>query len=408
LENTQRLLEFLGNPHRKFPSVHIAGTNGKGSTASMIAAILTAAGYKTGLYTSPHLVRFTERIRVNGKEISERQVVQYTRTMREMIERTKATFFEATTAIAFKYFADENVDIAVVETGLGGRLDATNVLHPVLTIITSVGFDHTEILGRRLESIAREKAGIIKRNVPCIVGNVPSPVRKIFKAVAARRHGQVDFVPDWTRINVHCASIHGTTFDIHSPSFAYKNLSCSLAGKFQENNIALALEAISLLKDVGFEQLHQRFVRAGLSQVQQYTGLRGRLECVSTQPLVIADVAHNPDAMRTLMDSLRSLKIHRVVAVFGVMRDKDLTGIASELRRLSRVCIAVAPRTTRAAEPEYIARVFHSLQSRCIVGSTVAEGVSLAYQEAYNQEPILVTGSHYVVGEFVEKFTHGT
>lgn len=408
LKNIQRLLTFLGDPHEEFPSVHIAGTNGKGSTASMIAAILTAAGYKTGLYTSPHLVRFTERIRINGKEVSERQVAQYARNMRGMIEKTKATFFEATTAIAFQFFCDEKVDVAVVETGLGGRLDATNVLHPVLTIITSIGFDHTEMLGRHLENIAHEKAGIIKKNVPCLVGDVPSSVRTIFKTVAGRHTAQLRFVSDKTHINVRRYSIGGTTFDIHSPNFDYKNLSCSLAGKFQESNITLTLEAIAFLKDLGFKQLQEQYVRAGLSQVQKYTGLRGRLEIVSTQPLVIADVAHNPDAMRNLMDSLRTLKIHRFVTVFGVMRDKDIAGIVTELKRLSRICIAVAPRTTRAAEPADIARVFHGLRSRCIVGNTVPEGVSLARHEAYSQEPILVTGSHYVVGELLEKYKQGT
>lgn len=402
LKNIEELLDFLGNPHTRLHAVHIAGTNGKGSTASMIAAVMTASGYKTGLYTSPHLVRFTERIRINGSEISEEDIVRYIRSMRQVIEKTNATFFEVTTAIAFHYFADNKVDIAVVETGLGGRLDATNVLRPLLTIITSVGLDHTEILGGTIEDIAREKAGIIKTDVPCLVGAVDSHVRQILESAARRRNSILYIVRDHTEIIERTYSVYGTTYDVSTSDLRCANLRCSLPGKFQKTNCALAIAAASFLRRMGFPMINESKIREGFARVQKYSGLRGRLEVISTSPFVIADVAHNPDAMKNLVDSLLRFNIHRVVAVFGIMADKDIVAVVGELRRLTRVCIAVIPHTKRAAEPKAIAQVFHAFGSRCIVGGRVARGTLMAYHEAYEGETILVTGSHYVVGEYLQ------
>jgi dihydrofolate synthase/folylpolyglutamate synthase len=404
LKNIQTLLSALDNPHTKFPSVHIAGTNGKGSTAAMIAAVLTACGYRVGLYTSPHLVRFAERIRVDGKEIDEQEIIRYVGSLRKTIENTGATFFEATTAMAFQHFFERGVDFAVIETGLGGRLDATNVLQPILSIITTVGLDHTEILGDRIQNIAREKGGIIKADVPCLVGNVSSDAREVLRTLARRHNARLHFPFQGATVVARSYSLLGTKFDLNGPLFNFRNLTCSLAGKFQENNVVLALAAITLLKQRGLNRITEQKIRQGLSKVQEYSGLRGRFEVISSDPFVIVDVAHNPEAMRNLVDSIHIFSIHNVVTVIGVMVEKDLPGIVKELKRVSRVSIAVEPATKRAAKPYNISRVFHQMGSKCVIGGAVPNGVEIAYRESYKQEPILITGSHYVVGEFLQSF----
>lgn len=402
LENIRVLLSALDNPHQRFPSIHIAGTNGKGSTAAMIAAICTASGYKTGLYTSPHLISFTERIRINGKEISEEEVARYFQFLKKEIERIKATFFEAVTAIAFRYFADKNVDIAVVETGLGGRLDATNVITPIVTVITSIGLEHTDVLGSTLKSIAREKTGIMKPNVPCLLGKVDHAELKVLRKRAAQLKAELIFIPKATKTKIISHSFAELVVDIKTPISMYQNIRCSLVGDFQQNNVALALIAVEELQKRGFVQLNENSIRKGLSKVRKYSGLRGRLEVVAKHPLVIIDVAHNPDAIRALVESLRNLYVGKMVVLFGVMKDKNAQGMIAELLKLSRTAIAVAPKTDRAMEPMAIVKMFQSMRGKCLSARDVTMGAKFAFAEAGQKEPILVTGSHYVVGEFLQ------
>lgn len=400
LKNIQSLLSFSGNPERRFPSIHIAGTNGKGSTAAMIASILTASGYKTGLYTSPHLVHFGERIRIDGKRIDEEEIVRYTKLLRPAIERTGATFFEATTAMAFQYFADQHVDVAVIETGLGGRLDATNVLTPLLSIITTIGLDHTEYLGTTLAKIAYEKGGIIKEGVPCLTSVKDSSSLHVLKSTAKSRQTRIIRADMRSTMRISGNSLDGLILEITTDRKKYTNLKVSLVGEHQSGNARLAILAAEYLRtEHAFDT--EKGIRRGLGAVQHFSGLRGRLDVISSSPLVIADVGHNPDGIRTALSALRKICPGKFVTLFGVMKDKDYRGMIREIGAVSRVTVAVQPETERALASSIIAEEFHVLGYKAIDGRRVAEGLAIAKSEARTNEPILVIGSHYVVGETI-------
>ena len=355
LENIREILEFLGNPERRFPAVHIAGTNGKGSTASMIASILTAAGYRTGLYTSPHLIEFSERIRIDGKPIARKEIVRYARSMRSRIEKIKATFFEATTAMAFKYFADNEVDVAVIETGLGGRWDATNVITPLVSVITNIGLEHTEYLGSTISRIAFEKGGIIKPGRPCVTGARQPAAIKRLRSIAKKRGANLIRVDRASSVEIVNRSIDRLEVNLRSKGSDYDRLTISLAGDHQARNGQLALLAIRQLDQKGaFRRISRPAVRSGMRSIRRYAGLRGRLELVHDEPPVIADVAHNPDSIATLIDSLRRLVRGNFLTVFGVMRDKDYRRMIRQLSEISRLVVAVRARTERALETSTI------------------------------------------------------
>jgi dihydrofolate synthase/folylpolyglutamate synthase len=403
LRNTLILLEALENPHHKFSSVHIAGTNGKGSTAAMAASALLASGYRVGLYTSPHLVKFNERIRVDARPIPETEVIEYVKYLRRFIERVQATFFEATTALAFRYFADKKVDVALVETGLGGRLDSTNVLRPLLSVITSIAKDHTEILGPTIRSIAREKGGIIKHGTECLVGEVDETARKTLQSIGESRRAKVTFAGDRTSVLIRNLTSRKMKVSIQNRILGVGELDCSLVGGFQKSNIVLALTVLDRLRQMGFKQIHGSEVRKAFSDIRKYSGLRGRMEMVSNNPPIIIDVAHNPHAMRSVVETLRSMTVGRITVVFGAMKDKDVPGMVDALLPITKLAIAVAPKGERALNPSRIAELFHIRRSRCVVGSSVHRGIGMALEYAGKRMPILITGSHYVVGEFLEQ-----
>ena len=402
LENIRELLEFLGNPERRFPAVHIAGTNGKGSTASMIASILTASGYRTGLYTSPHLIEFSERIRIDGNPIARKEIVRYTHSMRSRIEKIKGTFFEATTAMAFKYFADEKVDVAVIETGLGGRWDATNVITPLVSVITNLGLEHTEYLGSTISRIAFEKGGIIKPGRPCVTGAAqPAAIRRL-RAIAKKRHVNLIRADRASSVKIVNRSIDRLEVDLRAQGSMYRKLAISLAGDHQARNAQLAVLAVRQLRqNRAFRRISEPGIRSGMGSIRRLSGLRGRLELVHEEPWVIADVAHNPDAIATLIDSLRRLVWGNFLTVFGVMRDKDYCGMIRRLAEISRLVVAVRPRTERALEGRTIVENFHAAGTSAIDGGSVARGAGMALRAAGRGEWILVTGSHYVVGELL-------
>jgi len=406
LETTRYLLKTLGDPHTSFPSVHVAGTNGKGSTASMIASVLTAAGYRVGLYTSPHLVRLAERIRINGREIPEEEIVRRVERLRSDIEARKATYFEATTAVAFQYFADQQVDIAVVETGLGGRLDSTNLLTPLISIITSIDLEHTDMLGRTIPRIAREKGGIMKPGVPCLIGRVDAPARKVLESIARRKEAPLRYVPDRVCVTLKSQSLCGNIVDARSSEFSLPDLHCSLTGTFQKENIALSLYTLDMLKKSGFSRVTGRKVRRGLADVRRFSGLRCRCEVLSRRPLVIADVAHNPTAVASLVRTICLLGVDRVVTLFGVMRDKDVRGMVTALSGLRGRVVVTAPKTERALESDRIVEMFHEAGYPCVRARDVRHGASLALRLADRNAAVIVTGSHYLVGEFLQEFDH--
>jgi dihydrofolate synthase / folylpolyglutamate synthase len=404
LEGITGLLRALDDPHKTFPSIHVAGTNGKGSVASMLAAVFTAAGYKTGLYTSPHLVRFEERIRIDGRPISRKAVAAIVTKLRPLIGKQRPTFFETTTAVAFKHFAEKEVDIAIVETGLGGRLDSTNVLRPLISIITTVGLEHTEILGGTIEEIAREKAGIVKKNTPCITGIRSIKALKVLRSVCAEQHAPLTTASDY-RLKIRKSSLGGSMLDIDLGGVMMKRLFVSLPGHLQFDNLALVLQTVSKVRSMGEFALNEDAVRKGLAHVQELSGLTGRLTTVQQNPLVLVDVAHNADAMAHLVDTLRRLGKRKITLVFGVMKDKDCSAMVRSLVPITERAIAVAARSERSRSASDVAAAFAEEGCRVQAALSVQEGIRIALEIAPKKGLILVTGSHFVVGEAMPVLT---
>jgi dihydrofolate synthase/folylpolyglutamate synthase len=342
-------------------------------------------------------MEFTERIRINGKPIDLRSVVTMTRELQPVVRRFQTTFFETTTALAFRHFADEKVDIAVIETGLGGRLDATNVVTPLLSVITTIGLEHTEILGSTIRQIAYEKAGIIKRGVPCVTGVRSGAALQEIRRIARRRNAPLSVVRASTTMRQ--ASLEGTEFDFRWNDAVYRSLFLTLAGKHQIANAALALSAVELLKRRGMFTIPEKAVRAGFGNVQRYTGFFGRLSLVCRKPLIIADVAHNPDAIQALVASLQNLHVRDVLLLFGVSKDKDYRSMVQRLKPIVGRAIVVAARTERALPAQELRRAFAETGLPVEAESSVKHGVERARSLSPPRQPILITGSHFVVGE---------
>ena len=398
LGGIRRILRRLGNPERAFPCVHIAGSNGKGSTAAMIASILTAAGYRTGLYTSPHVSDFSERIRVDGRPVSRPSIVRWTRRLRRIIEREGGTFFEAATAMAFAYFKEQRIDVAVVETGLGGRLDATNVVRPLVSVITSVSREHTQILGTTLSAIAREKAGIIKQRTPCIIGERSPTVLRVMSRVAKARNAPV-YIPPAGSVRALKRGWYGSEIRAQRRDLSLNRLRLSLAGVYQEANLRIALETVLLLKEQYGFVLSKQDIRRGLAQVRHFSGIRARMEVMRRRPMVILDVGHNPDAARRLERSLRSVGLRNLLIVFGVMRDKDARSMLRALQPAAAAWVFVQPRTPRAVPASELASLATRLGIHAEACGDVHTGVQRAMQRGGKTGRILITGSHFVVGE---------
>ena len=376
LRNIRTLLATDKNPHRSLKTIHIAGTNGKGSTSSMIASILTAAGYRVGLYTSPHLVRFNERIRINGTPIADKEIARLVRRYKKNILASNATFFEATTAMAFSYFRDQKVDFAVIETGLGGRLDATNVLTPLVSVITTIGKDHQELLGTTFTAIAAEKGGIIKRRVPLVVGNIAGPARTTLLKIA----------------KAHSSAV----LDAMSIPFPYSD-AVELKGEHQQENARTAVAAVTLLAQ--HTLIGDTAIRNGLQRTMLLSGLQARYQITSTAPRIILDSAHNPDGMKVLVETLRREKVKRPVILFGVMKDKDYHGMLGELRRISPLMVVTRPDLPRALDTAML----YAVSLRAGLETNYAEGALAALRTARKlagkKGTIVVTGSNYLVGE---------
>ncbi|WP_262247046.1 bifunctional folylpolyglutamate synthase/dihydrofolate synthase [Parapedobacter soli] len=399
LTNTYRLCEALGNPHERFKSVHIAGTNGKGSTSHMLAAALQQTGYKIGLYTSPHLLDFRERIRVNGSMIPRTWVAEFVDSQQSLIETIKPSFFEVTVAMAFAYFANQGVDIAIVETGLGGRLDSTNVITPLLAIITNIGYDHTAILGNTLPEIAAEKAGIIKSGVPVIVGEKQQPaVAEVFECVAGDKRSRLVFATEqW---HVDNLGRDGQYLDLRATrhqSAEQTTYTLDLTGMYQAKNLPAVLCAIDELRQQGFS-IPANDVKYGLAHVQQLTGLMGRWQTLATGPLVICDTGHNVDGWREVLANIASTPYLSLRMVIGVMRDKDLDHMLPMLPNDAHYyfCQVAMPRALPAGELCAIASQY-GLQGQAF--ATVAEAVEAAERSASPQDLVFIGGSTFIVAD---------
>ena len=385
LSNTIALDEHLGHPHTKYKTIHVAGTNGKGSTSHTLAAYLQLCGYKVGLYTSPHLVDFNERIRVNGQPIPHQYVIDFVEQERHFFEPLQPSFFELTTAMAFKYFAEQYVDIAVIEVGLGGRLDCTNIITPLLSVITNISFDHTGFLGDTLAKIAGEKAGIIKPDVPVVVGETTPETRPVFEGKAAELHAPIFFAEENPLVTPELLS-----------AFALK-------GTCQTKNLNTILNAIRVLSErCGIEE-NSDTVSSALNSVVSLTGLRGRWEVIQQQPLVICDTGHNLAAWEYLADSIRITAEccgGRLHIVFGMVDDKDVNAVLDLLPHDATYYFTQAD-THRAIPSE---KLFSLAQSRNLHGESfpdVKSAYSAAMRNANASDFVYVGGSSYVVADFL-------
>lgn len=396
LNKTENLLERMGNPHRLLRCIHIGGTNGKGSVAAMISSVLSEHGYKVGRYTSPHLVRFTERFCINGKEVSPEEIIEsYRRVSSSFVPNADPpTFFEATTAMAFDIFSRAQVDFAVIEVGMGGRLDATNVIVPEVAVITNVAMDHQEFLGPTLASIAREKAGIIKGHVPVVTGVRQPLVQGIIKATCYRKNAPIRLLGEHFRFRKE-----GNLFHYLGFSRQIRNLSVSLAGDHQKFNASLALAALEVLEERGLISLEEEKIRAALKEVRW----PARLEVLDQNPLTILDGAHNPHGAESLKQALRStFSFNNLHLVLGIMADKDIKGIFRRLLPEAEMVIFTRPRYVRAADPESLRKIARPYTSRFYVIPDVREAISYARREAAPDDLVCITGSLYFAGEVKE------
>jgi dihydrofolate synthase/folylpolyglutamate synthase len=401
LNNTLALCAHLQHPENRFKSIHIAGTNGKGSTSHMLAAILQAAGYKTGLYTSPHLKSFTERIRINGQEISQQAVVSFVTAHKDFLEQLQPSFFEMTVGMAFDEFARNQVDIAVVEVGLGGRLDSTNVIMPQLSVITNISFDHQDILGDTLPKIAFEKAGIIKPGIPAIVSEYQPEVAEVFRGKAQKENAPLFFAEDSFTIKWKEYTTEGMKVDVWKDNSIYlADLVSQLNGEYQLKNLGGVLQAVELLKSQGYA-LDEQHIRRGISQVSNLTGLKGRWQIIGRNPTIICDTGHNEAGIQQVVNHINKLKFNELHIVLGMVGDKDLSHILPLLPKNAHYyfCQAQIPRALPATALQAKA-VDIGLQGTIV--PSVREAVNKARSLAAPGDLIFIGGSTFVVAEVEE------
>lgn len=396
LGNSLALDRYFGHPHTRFRSIHVGGTNGKGSTSHLLAAILQKSGYKVGLYTSPHLVDFRERIRINGRMIPKSYVMTFTEKHLEATRHIAPSFFELTMMLAFDYFASEGVDVAVIEVGLGGRLDSTNIITPDLSIITNISFDHTQFLGHTLTDIAREKAGIIKPGVPVVIGEAEGEVKQVFSETASRQGVEIHFADTENDI---AQSVITESRQWRFDSAEYPNLTGELGGYCQEKNAATVLTAVSILKQSGYA-IPTDAVYQGFAQVIEITGLQGRWQKIGSSPLIVCDTGHNTGGMAYIVRQLEQTPCKQLRIVIGMVNDKDINGV---LRMLPRKAVyyftqASVKRALPADEMQRMAAV-HGLNGRAY--SSVQEAYRQALYESDKEDFIFVGGSTFVVADFL-------
>ena len=396
LDNTQVLDEHFGHPHRCYKTIHVAGTNGKGSCSHTLAAILQSAGCKVGLYTSPHLVDFRERIRVNGMCISEKRIVDFVEQERSFFEPLHPSFFELTTALAFKYFAEQQVDIAVIEVGLGGRLDCTNIITPLLSVITNISFDHTRFLGNTLAKIAGEKAGIIKKGVPVVIGETTAETRPVFAARAREVGAPIRFAEDAPVVRSSVAlSGGGREYRLSDGRTVYGELS----GDYQEANMNTVLTAVEELHRQGIA-LSESDVEQGIAAVSGLTGLMGRWQRLHERPLAVCDTGHNVGGWNYLVGQIKAQSCRRLRIVFGMVNDKDIDRILAMLPREADFYWTQAS-SHRAIPAAQVAGKAAAIGLRGRSYATVGEAWQQALADASPEDFIFVGGSSYVVADLL-------
>lgn len=398
LENSIKMMSQLGNPQNSYKTIHIAGTNGKGSVSHFLSAILQSAGYKVGLYTSPHLVDFRERIRVNGQKISEQYVVDFVKENETFFDKIQPSFFEATMAMAFQYFADSKVDIALIEVGLGGRLDSTNIINPILSVITNIGFDHTEFLGDSLDKIAAEKAGIIKPKTPVVIGETTSETKPVFIEKAIQESAPIIFSEekhqvDFFRYDDKIMNVEDSTLGM---------LKIGLSGDYQLKNVSTVLTCFDELNSLGLK-ISQENVKVGLLKVVEMTGLQGRWQEIQKNPRVILDTGHNVEGAKLVASQLRKQKYNRLHIIFGMVNDKDVSGVLSLLPQ-EAVYYFTAAQAKRALTPKELQEKARKYNLEGKTFPSVDEAVKKALDTANKDDLIFIGGSNFIVGEALAFF----
>ncbi|WP_134091228.1 folylpolyglutamate synthase/dihydrofolate synthase family protein [Olivibacter sp. XZL3] len=405
LTNIRALCDALKNPERAFKSIHIAGTNGKGSSSHMLAAILQTAGYKTGLYTSPHLLDFRERIKIDGELVPQAFVVDFVKTNQDLIEAIQPSFFEVTVAMAFRYFADAAVDIAVIETGLGGRLDSTNIIEPVMSLITNIGYDHMNMLGNSLTEIAGEKAGIIKRKTPIVVSERQEAIDSIFINRAQELAAPIVFATDQWIIeacSMEAQSQHLKAIPKETGALKAIDIHLDLRGSYQQKNLPGVLSSICVLQENGFT-ITERHLVDSLAKVQALTGLMGRWQTLSTQPLTICDTGHNEAGWKEIIKDLSRTPHRKLHIVLGVMRDKDIEHMLTLLPKEASFyfCSPGFQRALPAVELK-VQAVGYALIGEAY--DSVEDAVKAAQGVALKEDLIFIGGSTFVVAEALPLF----
>lgn len=397
LSNISNFLNYLGNPHLKFQSIHVAGTNGKGSVCAMLESILCQGGYKPGLFTSPHLVDFTERVRICGRPIEKEFMVEFVKECKNRIDKHQYTFFEVNTALAFLYFAEKKVDLAVVETGLGGRLDATNVLLPLATVITNIDLEHTDILGKKITRIAAEKGGIIKEKVPVITGVEQSEALKVIQSICQKKDSPLIPVKGNCSWKIKKTSLEKTVLDLRLKNTSFQNLELNLLGAHQVKNAVISLLTVQELQKKSYK-ISNTAITKGLKNVNWPC----RFQIYRNKPLVVLDAAHNPAAAKILRQTFSDLlPDKKIIFIFGVMQDKDYSKILQILSSIAKKIILTQPKNKRSASLSELGKVVRTLKVPYEKIKSVQRAYFQILRKAAVDDIICVTGSHYTLGELL-------
>ncbi|RNL54444.1 bifunctional folylpolyglutamate synthase/dihydrofolate synthase [Pedobacter jejuensis] len=399
LTNTIILCEALGNPQNNFKTIHVAGTNGKGSTSHMLASVLQAQGYKTGLYTSPHLKDFRERIRINGKMISKAEVKSFVQANKKIIYKIEPSFFEATVAMAFEHFAKHKVDIAVIEVGLGGRLDSTNIIKPEISVITNISLDHTNMLGNTLKEIAGEKAGIIKKGIPVVIGETQEESQPVFIAKAESVGAPIYFADDFLMVEDISVKNNMLKLSVYEgEELKYPKLKSDLTGLYQPKNMVTVLKALEILNQQKEFNIDKQAIYSGLRQVKKLTQLQGRWQTLNVNPLIICDTGHNEAGIKEVLKNIEQTAFEKLHMVFGMVKDKDITKVLSLLPKKATYYFC-KPDIERGLEAEELLKQAEVFDLKGITYNSVVDAKNAAIEKAQQNDLIFIGGSTFVVAE---------
>lgn len=407
LTNIKILCKLLEDPHKKFKSIHVGGTNGKGSVSHMLAAVLQTQGYKTGLYTSPHLYDFRERIKINGKMVDEDFVIGFVERITPLIEKIEPSFFEITVAMAFEYFAQQKVDVAIIEVGLGGRLDSTNIITPELSVITNIGWDHMNMLGDTLEKISFEKAGIIKENIPVVIGEMQKETDEIFCGIADENNSPIYFAEDVFQVSSYQLDEQQLKVDVHdNTDNSIHQYSIDLPGIYQTKNLCPSLAVIKLLKQNGWD-ISFTAIKNGLQNVKQLTGLHGRWEIIHQHPNIVLEVAHNRNGIEQMLQHIDQLSFNELHLIIGMVKDKEIENVLKLLPTNAHYYFTQAniPRAMPAVELQQKA-VILNLHGQTF--DNVNNALQDALRNASENDLIIICGSIFLVAEVNKQLTNST